>query len=76
MKEILQLFRRDAEHAPPRPDTALYDIGNKPRILMEASSSASSSREASVMTGERRATPPAQIRPAKPKEDALYGRRW
>lgn len=77
MKEILQLFRRDAEHAPPQPDAAQYDLGSKPRILKETSSSASSSREASVvMTDERRVTPPAQMKPTKPKEDALYGRRW
>jgi hypothetical protein len=83
MKEILQLFRRDAEHAPPRPDAAQYDLGIKPRILKEssvASGSGQSSREASVvMTGERRVSPPVETRPMKPvvpKEDALYGRRW
>jgi hypothetical protein len=84
MKEILQLFRRDAEHAPPRPDDAQYDLGAKPRILNQSSvgsgsGSGASSREASVvMTGERRVTPPAEARPKPlaPKEDALYGRRW
>ena len=83
MKEILQLFRRDAEHAPPRPEAAHYDLGSKPRILKEgstASGSGQSSREASVvMTGERRVSPQAEARPVKPvvpKEDALYGRRW
>jgi hypothetical protein len=86
MKEILQLFRRDAEHAPPRPDAAKYDLGAKPRILKEASrmggsgsSSGRSSREASViMTGERRVSPPvgAKPKPVVPREDALYGRRW
>lgn len=85
MKEILQLFRRDAEHAPPRADAAKYDLGAKPRILKEAgtggsgSGSAASSREPSViMTGERRVSPPVDARPkpVAPKEDALYGRRW
>jgi hypothetical protein len=81
MKEILQLFRRDAEHAPPRPDAAQYDLGAKPRILKETSTSgsAASSREASViMTGERRVSPPAEARPKLfvPTEDAVYGRRW
>lgn len=84
MKEILQLFRRDAEHAPPKPDAAQYDLGGKPRILKESSvasgsGSGASSREASVvMMSERRVTPPAEARPkpAVAKEDALYGRRW
>lgn len=35
MKEILQLFRRDAEHTPPQGDSAAYDLGAKPRILKE-----------------------------------------
>lgn len=72
MKEILQLFRRDAEHAPPNPGTAQYDLAKKPRILKEVSSEASS-REAS----ERRVTPPV-MRPATsaPKDDPVYGRRW
>lgn len=84
MKEILQLFRRDAEHAPPKPNATNHDLGAKPRILKEASTgsgsgSARSSREASViMTGERRVSPPVEVRPkpAAPREDALYGRRW
>lgn len=87
MKEILQLFRRDAEHAPPKPDVAQYDLGTKPRILKESnlslasgSASGQSSREASVvMTGERRVSPLVEARPVKPvipKEDVLYGRRW
>jgi hypothetical protein len=83
MKEILQLFRRDAEHAPSRPDAEKYDLGAKPKILKEAStgsgSSAASSREASViMTGERRVSPSFEARPKSvvPKEDKVYGRRW
>ncbi len=77
MKEILQLFRRDAEHAPPDPN-AKYDLGTKPRILKEAStatSSAESSRETSVARSERKVTPEV-IRPIVVKEDAVYGRRW
>ncbi|KAN0119906.1 SNF2 family N-terminal domain containing protein [Hyaloscypha variabilis] len=76
MKEILQLFRRDAEHAPPHPSAAQYDLGAKPRILKElsTSSSADSSREGST---DRKVTPPT-IRPASAaaKEDAVFGRRW
>ena len=84
MKEILQLFRRDAEHAPPKSGTEKYDLGTKPRILMEGTSvssggSGQSSREASVfMTGERQLIPKVEAEPKSvvPKEDKLYGRRW
>lgn len=74
MKEILQLFRRDAEHAPPHPSAAQYDM-SKPRILKETSSSAGSSRETSVA---RKVSPPITSRPgsAVPREDAVFGRRW
>ena len=76
MKEILQLFRRDAEHAPPHPSAAQYDLGAKPRILKEVStsSSMSSSREGSA---DRKVTPPT-MRPASVavKEDSVFGRRW
>jgi len=77
MKEILQLFRRDAEHAPAHPSAHQYDLGTKPWILKEASSgSTGSSREASVAR-ERKVTPPA-VRPpsAAAREDTVYGRRW
>ena len=74
MKEILQLFRRDAEHTTPHfPSDARYDLGAKPRILKETSiaSSASSSREVSIA---RKVTPPKSATASK--EDAVYGRRW
>jgi len=77
MKEILQLFRRDAEHAPPNPSAAQYDM-SKPRVLKEAStSSAGSSREASVIR-DRKASPPITFKAgsAVPREDAVFGRRW
>jgi len=77
MKEILQLFRRDAEHAPPQPSAAPYDI-SKPRILKEASTSgAGSSREASIIR-DRKVSPPITSRPGStaPREDAVFGRRW
>jgi hypothetical protein len=78
MKEILQLFRRDAEHTPPLPSAARYNLAQTPRILNEPStSSTSSSREGSAPQ-ERRSTPPAPGRSASAvaKEDALFGRRW
>lgn len=78
MKEILQLFRRDAEHAPPQAgDATSYTAHVKPRILhgsagTSRASSAQGSREGSVVyQGERRATPPV-VR----KDDNIYGRRW
>jgi hypothetical protein len=78
MKEILQLFRRDAEHAPPHSSAAQYDLGAKPRILKEvlSTSSASSSQEGSI-NRERKATPPDN-RPASAasREDSVYARRW
>lgn len=71
MKEILQLFRRDAEHTAPT-STTTYDLGAKPRILKDRMiESASSSRESSV----RMKTPPAN-RNGQAKEDQVYGRRW
>lgn len=80
MKEILQLFRRDAEHAPPAPAQARYHstTGAMPRILKESSSvggsTASSSREGSVA---RRSTPPTSGRPGgSAASDSIYGRRW
>ncbi|CZR51961.1 related to RIS1-similarity to RAD5 protein [Phialocephala subalpina] len=77
MKEILQLFRRDAEHAPPGPGTTSYDLGKKPRILKEVSTgSGPSSREASV-SDVRRVTPPTmKVGNSSAKEDNVYGRRW
>ncbi len=78
MKEILQLFRRDAEHVPHQPSATQYSLGTKPRVLKEISttSSAGSSIEGSIST-ERKVTPPI-TRPASAtaREDTVYGRRW
>lgn len=77
MKEILQLFRRDAEHVPSHESATNYDLGSKPRILKDfTSSSAGSSNEGSAGT-ERRMTPPVnQPNGSGKREDAVYGRRW
>ncbi|KAL2069667.1 hypothetical protein VTL71DRAFT_14346 [Oculimacula yallundae] len=78
MKEILQLFRRDAEHgAPDYRKQGNYDLGSKPRILKDVKeagmvTSASSSREVSLPR-ERKVTPPSA---GTRNEDAVYGRRW
>jgi len=77
MKEILSLFRRDAEHAPPAPSATQFDH-SKPRILKEVStSSQGSSRDTSVVR-DRKVSPPISSRSAivVPKEDAVFGRRW
>ena len=67
MKDILNLFRRDAEH-----DTrhdAHADLGSKTAVLTGSA--------AAVAGDHRRVTPPAPQRPAGArKEDAIYGRRW
>jgi len=74
MKEILQLFRRDAENAPRMGgDTKSYDLGNKPRILKEREESGLSYTE-SQKSAPRRATPP--VRTDSRVEDKVYGRRW
>jgi SNF2 family DNA or RNA helicase len=71
VKEILQLFRRDAEHASEQPPD--YSVSIKPRVL--SGSNASTSREGSVeVSGERKVTPPASK--LSFKENEIYGRRW
>ncbi|CAL3962539.1 unnamed protein product [Diplocarpon coronariae] len=75
MKEILQLFRRDAEHdSPYSPSASNYDLASKPRILkgLPATTSAGSS-EASAAR-ERKPQPPTST--SAVKEDAVFGRRW
>ncbi|CZS96469.1 related to RIS1-similarity to RAD5 protein [Rhynchosporium graminicola] len=76
MKEILQLFRRDAESAGPRSSIGgNYDLGTKPRILKESTlptSSTDSSRGVSIAR-ERKITPPGAT---VGREDSVYGRRW
>lgn len=89
MKEIMQLFRRDAEHDPVSSrDAAKYDLGSKPRILKEstasgtpsasASRSGTSSRETTApRERERERTPPfARNGEGARKEDSVFGRRW
>jgi hypothetical protein len=74
MKEILQLFRRDAENAAPfGNDMSKYDLGNKPRILedREMVPLQTSMRETSLPR-EKKNTPTS----ATLKEDSVYGRRW
>ena len=74
MKEILQLFRRDAEHSHPVATSQFDPI--KPKILKDIStSSQGSSRETSVPR-DRKASPPYAAKSGSEKEDAVYGRRW
>lgn len=72
-REILQLFRREAEHIEPQSED--YAMSIKPRILSRGGASASSSREGSVViTGERTTSPP--VSQSGSKADEIYGRRW
>lgn len=76
MKEIMSLFRRDAEHSVPAPSGPQYDH-SKPRILKEISTtnSQSSSRETSAPRERQKSPQMASMVPKKP-EDSVYGRRW
>lgn len=85
MKEILQLFRRDAEHAiPVGRDAVKYgDLGTKPRILKDSSTSLASGSGSVVPSREKTAsregtgTPPySRPESVARKEDAIFGRRW
>lgn len=78
MKEILQLFGRDAERTQPLPSASSYNLAQKPRILKESSTSSVSSSQSGSTINERRSTPPVTARSASAiaKEDALFGRRW
>jgi hypothetical protein len=83
MKEILQLFHRNAENAPQEGGTESYDLGKQPRILKDVSQ-VSGEGSAVISSGvsaprERTASPPANIASGvklAPKVDPLYGRRW
>lgn len=90
MKEMLQLFHRDAERAPPTTGDATSYTGHvAPRILAGGSTTSGDSgrstregtesmrgtRETSLVSnGERRSTPP--LKSGKLKEDPTFGRRW
>ncbi|RDL37169.1 uncharacterized protein BP5553_04602 [Venustampulla echinocandica] len=75
MKEILQLFKRDAEHAPPGPASAQYDLGAKPRILKELTTISGPNSSSQTVPRARTVTPPSGSSSAV-KEDSVYGRRW
>jgi hypothetical protein len=71
MKEILSLFKRDAEHSHPvRPDQ--LNLHTKPRILKEMGVTSSTNDHS--ISRERKATPP--VRSGTAKENEVYGRRW
>ncbi|TAQ89367.1 hypothetical protein B7494_g2326 [Chlorociboria aeruginascens] len=75
MKEILQLFRRDAEHTMPQPSAEQYNIAQKPRVLKEQTiiSGQPSSQEHSIVPNRKPAPP---IKAPSAIEDSVYGRRW
>lgn len=71
MKEILSLFKRDAEQSHPvRPDQ--LNLHTKPRILKEMGATSSSNDHS--LSRDRKVTPPARGKNAK--EDDIYSRRW
>lgn len=75
MKDILNLFRRDAEH-----DTS-HDVdaslGTKMRVLSNETSTAPGVYNDRSGQSAMRVTPPAGQKPSGArKEDAVYGRRW
>jgi hypothetical protein len=77
MSEILNLFKRDAEQGPPHSSSGRYNLGQKPRILKEVSTSSPGPSQEGSVARVRKGTPPT-TRPASAtvREDAIYGRRW
>ena len=86
MKDMLALFRRDAEHDM-KHDAKHAELGTKTRVLGGISTSTPSRQDSMNSTGSvgargvgysQRVTPPIMERmmPNKPKEDSVYGRRW
>lgn len=77
MKEIMQLFRRDAEHDPVHGrDVGKYDVGKKPRILKDKVGGVSGSQQSSREGTSSREKTPVYEKPDRKKEDAVFGRRW
>ena len=75
MKDILNLFKRDAEHDGKHEVDA--GLGAKTRILTAAPSSSSSSVNTEREGQSSRATPPVmEHRAVGRKEDSVFGRRW
>ena len=75
MKDILNLFKRDAEHDGKHEVDA--GLGAKTRILTAAPSSKSGSVNPEREGQSSRATPPVmEHRGVGRKEDSVFGRRW
>ena len=73
MKDILALFRRDAEHLPDHADANVSVAMDKSRVLVGPSSSNAPSRP-DEMYGIRRSAP--FITPGNQAGDDAYARRW
>lgn len=84
MKEILQLFRRDAEHAPLDRSAVPVDFASKPRVLKDLKDTRSSQVAPSQVGHDaryvRKSTSPRNGKAAKSStsttDDDVYGRRW
>lgn len=75
MKDILNLFRRDAEHDTRHDVDA--SLGAKTRVLTHGTSTAPGPINDKGGQSSMRVTPPAMQKPSGArKEDAVYGRRW
>ena len=75
MKDILNLFKRDAEHDSRHEVNA--NLGTKTRVLTNGSSMVPGVHNEKAGQSSMRVTPPAmQKASAARKEDAVYGRRW
>jgi len=74
MKEILQLFRRDAEHSHPVA-TSQFDP-TKPKILKDVTTNSQGTSQEASVARDRKTSPPYASKPTSAKEDAVFGRRW
>lgn len=77
MKDILNLFKRDAEHAQDSEDVG--GLGSKMRVLgIGTQAVADVGAVAGAMAKTKRATPPVMERSKgnARKEDPVYSRRW
>ncbi len=76
MKDIMNLFKRDAEHA--HRDDAVLGLGEKTKILRADRNDGAMSVEERERIGKRTSTPVMDRRKAGnvSKEDSVFGRRW
>ncbi len=76
MKDIMNLFRHDAEHA--HPDDTGLGLGQKTKVLRADRSDGAMGRDEKERFGQRSSTPIMEKRNGGnvAKEDSVFGRRW